>query len=271
VDPTKQFVDRDHLQRDAYADSAKLNARRDIYRFQIPAPRFPAWALDHLPRNCGRVIDVGCGPGIYLARLSAESRLSFGVGLDLSHGMAVEASAVTTAVGVADAQHLPIRDGAFDTCLCVHMLYHVPDIDRAVSELRRVTRRGGTTLIATNGDNHQRELRDVFDAAVGEITGEAGASVFSLPRRFRMESAGEILGRHFEVVDRDDLPGELVVPEAEPVLAYVESIRSFHEPNLPAGVRWEDVVERLTEKVQAEIDSEGAFRVQVHAGVFVCR
>ena len=41
----------------------------------------------------------------------------------------------------------------------MHMLYHVPEPDRAVRELRRITHPGGRVIVVLNGEDHLRELR----------------------------------------------------------------------------------------------------------------
>jgi SAM-dependent methyltransferase len=46
-------------------------------------------------------------------------------------------------LAAGDAAVLPLRDQVADLTLAAHMLYHVPDPQTAVGELRRVTRRAG--------------------------------------------------------------------------------------------------------------------------------
>ena len=52
------------------------------------------------------------------------------------------ASAASTRAS-RDVQALPFADGAFDVAVAAWMLYHVPDLDRALAELARVLRPGG--------------------------------------------------------------------------------------------------------------------------------
>jgi SAM-dependent methyltransferase len=51
----------------------------------------------------------------------------------------------------ADGEHLPFADGAFDLVYCVAALHHALDLDRMVSELSRVTRRGGLVAALNEG------------------------------------------------------------------------------------------------------------------------
>jgi ubiquinone/menaquinone biosynthesis C-methylase UbiE len=57
-----------------------------------------------------------------------------------------------------DVQALDLPDAAFDAVVANWMLYHVPDRPRALAEIRRVLRPGGTLFSATNGDAHVREI-----------------------------------------------------------------------------------------------------------------
>lgn len=265
----RKFVEREHLVNDAYSDSAKLSARRAIYKYQTPNIGLPTWALQHLEHPPGRVLDVGCGPGVYLQKLKDSADQT--VGVDLSHGMVAEAQRISPDVCVANAEQLPFRDSTFDTTLSIHMLYHVPDIARAVSELRRVTRPGGTVLVVTNGADHQRSLRDTFDRIVQNLTGSTAEPVLSTARRFRLEEGVEILGQAFHHVERDDFNAEIEVPSAGPVIDYMESIRSFHEHKLQKPVTWEQVMTLFEEEVKKEIVRSGCFRTSNRSGVFICR
>ena len=51
---------------------------------------------------------------------------------------------------VGDVQELPFADGIFDCAVAAWMLYHVPDLDRALRELARVLRPGGRLVAVTN-------------------------------------------------------------------------------------------------------------------------
>jgi ubiquinone/menaquinone biosynthesis C-methylase UbiE len=264
----ERFTDRTHLVRDAYPDSTNLESRRQIYRFQIPQLSLPEWILGHLQGPVGAVLDVGCGPGFYLGKL--RDRADRLVGVDLSPGMAAEARSATSLTAVADAQYLPFPDGAFDTTLALHMLYHLPDMDRGIAELRRVTRSNGTVLVVTNGSEHMRGIRETFDRVLQKLIARPADPVLSSSRRFRMEEGEEMLSRHFENVFRHDLNAEIAVPETGPVLRYLQSITSYHEHKLPPDVTWESVESAFRDEVKELIDREGAFKTPTHAGVFVC-
>jgi SAM-dependent methyltransferase len=256
---TEAAIDRRLLTEEAYPDSTNLRARQSIYDFKEPELDWFPWVLGHADWPEGAtVLDVGCGPGNYLRELRR------GFGIDLSKGMAREARRHRpTAVG--DVCSLPVRTDSIDRLLAPHMLYHAPDLDRGAAELRRVLREGGLALIVTNGQRHVGHLVDQLSEATGTM-----APVRFIDR-FTLENGGSLLERHFEHVDVDHARGALVVPDAEPVMAYADSCRSLYETQLPDGVTWPEAMLRLADLVRQEIADNGAWSTPTNSGVFVCR
>jgi SAM-dependent methyltransferase len=113
---------------------------------------------------------------------------------------------------VGDAQDLPFADGAFDVVVANWMLYHVPDLEQALSELARVTRPGGRLVAATNSLDHLGELWTL----VGRDRRWEGERFFS-------ENAEEPLRRHFGSVERVDVTGSVTFADREAVRGYVAS------------------------------------------------
>jgi len=100
------------------------------------------------------VLDVGCGPGTdvfdMVQLVGPTGRL---VGLDASEVMVAEArrrakefhGPITFEVG--DVQALPFPDNTFDVCRAERLLEHLPDAERALTEMVRVTRPGGRIAV----------------------------------------------------------------------------------------------------------------------------
>lgn len=92
-----------------------------------------------------RVLEAGCGTGLLLSRI--ERVASEAIGVDLSAGMLARARDRGLTVVQASVEALPFDDASFDTVCSFKVLAHVPDIDRALSELARVTRPGGHLVL----------------------------------------------------------------------------------------------------------------------------
>ncbi len=100
-----------------------------------------------------RIVDVGCGPGFYVAELlDLVGPAGAVTGVDRSADMlAVAAGRVAGREGASfregEATAVPAADGEFDAALCVQVLEYVPDVDAALAELHRVLRAGGRVVV----------------------------------------------------------------------------------------------------------------------------
>lgn len=63
------------------------------------------------------------------------------------HAVDLNPGLYTFADEIVDIQDIPYEDNYFDFILCSHVLEHVPDDNKALSELYRVLKPGGTALI----------------------------------------------------------------------------------------------------------------------------
>ena len=100
-----------------------------------------------------RILDVGCGPGFYVAELLDEVGAGGSVvGLDSSAPMLElarrrNAGRGNVDFGEADAAKLPVADAGSDAALSVQVMEYVPDVASALEELARALRPGGRLLI----------------------------------------------------------------------------------------------------------------------------
>jgi len=165
-----------------------------------------------------RVLEVGPGRGETAEWIAHETGAEV-VAVDQSERMVELTRARGIDARLGDVQALPFEDASFDCVVAAWMLYHVPDVERALAEIARVLRPGGRLVAVTNSSRHYQELR--------ELMGATGA----VP--FRAEEAGEVLARHFGAVDRRDAFGE-VVWEPDEALAYIRaSGQVFGDAPLP--------------------------------------
>ena len=133
-----------------------------------------------------RVLDVGCGTGSLAFALAGDPRIGEVQGIDLSSAYIEHARQRARGrrieFRVGDACALPFEDATFDHCLSSLVLQFVPHPERAVAEMRRVTRSGGVVGACTwdtrGGILIHRMFFDtaaVIDPAAAERRGKACA------------------------------------------------------------------------------------------------
>ena len=103
-----------------------------------------AWLEEALSQNAEkdfRVLDLGCGSG-YLNRKNAPADFRI-YGLDLSNAyLAIARQQAHSDVFIqGDALQLPFKDQSFDLVICSEVLEHLPDHEKALEEIKRVTRK----------------------------------------------------------------------------------------------------------------------------------
>ena len=136
---------------------------------RLLAPAYIAFAG---VKNGDRVLDVGTGTGSLTAALEVRMPASEIVGVDPSEGFIAYAqeNAKSTRVHfeVGDAQALlKFKDASFDNSLALLVMNFIPDHNKAVAEMRRVTRAQGTVSACVwDYDLGMQMLRFFWDEAV---------------------------------------------------------------------------------------------------------
>lgn len=110
--------------------------------------RFYAMLARRHGRHGSRLLEVGSGLGHLVAQLEDTFQTS---GMDLNHWAVKQSRAVvgTSSLQTASAQELPYKDGTFHVVIIKHIVEHLPDPQRALNEIARVTESGGTLILAT--------------------------------------------------------------------------------------------------------------------------
>lgn len=220
---------------DGYTSTAPLEARIAIHRFGINPVSWYDFVRARLPAT-GRLLDVGAGtaalwgaprPGLFL--------------VDYSPAMCATQRAAGFPTARARAEALPFPDATYDGAVACHMLYHLDDPRAGLAELARVVRPGGWVGVATNGTGHMNEL---FDVAA-----RVGAHIDRPHVRFPAEEAAATLAEFFDDVDVHRYDDTLAVPDAEPVIAYLEPLAPL-TPEQRTAVR--DAVGRAPFRVRKD-------------------
>jgi ubiquinone/menaquinone biosynthesis C-methylase UbiE len=142
-----------HVNNEYYTDEERAS---EAYLREIEDRRY-RWhyhlrdLFAHLRGGHGRLLEVGCGIGVDSVQLA---RCGFDVtAVDLTEA-AIEVArqsarmrGVSIDFRVGNAESLDFPDASFDAVYSFGVLHHTPDIDRAVAEVQRVLKPGGTAYV----------------------------------------------------------------------------------------------------------------------------
>lgn len=126
------------------------------------------------------VLDVCCGPGwLTLQAAAAVGATGRAVGVDLSPEIIAAAKENTREAGtenasfeVMDAEELKFPEASFDRVLSSFGLIHVPDAERAVSEMARVLRPSGRVIMTVWGSPEEAVFMRLFSESLKSAAGE---------------------------------------------------------------------------------------------------
>ena len=155
----------------------------------------------------------------------------------------------------ADIMDLPFTANSFNVVTANMMLYHVPDLEGALKEVRRVLKSDGVFCASTFGTP---SLAQTLGSWLSDFV-----SVVDSPEPFTLQNGAATLKTCFADVTRLDYPDSLQITDARDLLAYVYS--------LPEVFHLEDAQRQdvLTELTSHKVD--GVISIPKEYGLFVCR
>ena len=241
------------------------------------------WSRDLAPlfvrfaavRDGDTLLDVGSGTGALAAALAAAAPSGRVVGIDPTASYVALAQAsqegVRVRFQVGDAQQMDFADGTFDRTLSLLVVNFIPDANRAVDEMKRVTRRGGTVAAAVWDYGEGMEMLRVFwDEAIAMTPASDSRDERYMPFCRRGELTA--LWRQHGLLD--------VVEEGLTIETRFTSFADYWEPFLgrqgPAGAYVAALSERernqLEERLRKRLLGEGPDRAFVlHARAWAVR
>lgn len=225
----QKFTDQNYLTQEQYKDSSNLDARMEIHRrFSTNPQGWFNWVFATLIQQPAdaNVLELGCGTGMMWKECADRIPAGWTVTLsDLSDGMLDAAWRNLIVTGrnfkfeKMDAQSIPYADKSFDVVIANHMLYHVPDREKALNEIKRVLKDGGCLIATTVGENHMQEMWNWIECASG---GKQGIVTLS----FTLENGKEQLQEFFPRVELTRYPDSLRVADLGMIMAYIRSMTS---------------------------------------------
>ena len=203
-----------------------------------------------------KILELGCGTGaMWQGHKDVLSKCSEVVLSDFSAGMLETTKKNLGEMDnveyrVIDIQDIPYEDNYFDVVIANSMLYHVPDVDKAISEVNRVLKSDGIFYAGTTSCHGIMET----------ITDWLGIEA-SFVNVFCLENGGEQLEKHFAKVDIERYIDSLEVTDIDDLMEYIYS-----------GITFKNVCTLPRDKVKDILESHresGVIRLPKGPGVFV--
>lgn len=252
--------------KEQYKNADNLNARINLHRFNTNKIDWNVWFFEkmNIPEY-SNVLELGCGNGLLWMNNQESINETLSITLsDFSEGMLQSAKQninnKNIKYQVIDIQDIPYENESFDIIISRHMLYHVPDIDKALTEVKRVLKPGGKFYVSTNGKEHMQKL----GVLVADYDKNIDFDLQKLANKFGIENGDTFLKKHFSNVFLEEFNGQIVVDKVDPVVSYVMSFSSVQKNMFD-----EHKLDSFYKYVETELDKVGAFRINTKGGMFI--
>jgi SAM-dependent methyltransferase len=142
---------------------------------------------------------------------------------------------------------LPFPDSSFDVVTARHMLYHVPNMNKAIHEAKRVLKPGGHFIAVTNDDGYMLEYWEaVFEAVKDDADFASMQDTRSESLVFSAHLEAEI-HQVFHNTTFTRLEAKLEFPNPEPALDYWDSIQGLYDISNTAWTRGREALAKVLE------------------------
>ncbi|EJO5348844.1 methyltransferase domain-containing protein [Clostridium botulinum] len=130
---------------------------------------------------------------------------------------------------IVNAESIPFEDESFNVVIANHMLYHVPNINKALKEINRVLESEGILFASTVGKNHMKEIREIIsEFNIYNLTSKS----WEITDSFQLENGLKIVSKYFDMVELKRYKDNLKVTDPVYILDYIFSMPGNNKINL---------------------------------------
>ncbi len=228
-----------------YASSGNLQTRISIHeKYSTNKMGFGKWIFSNYEIADGaRVLELGCGTAsmwkgqealiqkcgqLVLSDFSpamveaAKETLGWrkdNLDSESNHDLTGKKASPNLEFKIIDIQNIPYEDNSFDLVIANMMLYHVPDLPRALAEVRRVLKPQGKFYTATFGEHG---IMEYLAGLLGQFGVEDKTS-----RNFTLQNGEDILKTTFATVEKESYEDSLAVTDVADLVDYIYSLASM--------------------------------------------
>ncbi|MCM1130543.1 MAG: class I SAM-dependent methyltransferase [Roseburia sp.] len=246
-----------------YKNTTNLNTRISIHdKYSVNKQGFGNWIVSYYQiTEKMRILELGCGTGdMWKNNLRLINKCLELVLTDISEGM-IEAARKNignlhnVTYQVVDIQNIPFKSNSFDIIIANMMLYHVPNLKKGLSEVKRVLKGGGSFYCATYGEHGILQY-------VAELLKPYGVED-STNKNFTLQNGKQILMQYFTSIEMQEYIDSLEVTNIEDMLDYLNSLASMTSISNISR----DVIKKILEQNMVD----GILKVPKEYGMFICK
>ncbi|MGG7056981.1 class I SAM-dependent methyltransferase [Clostridium tertium] len=251
--------------KDQYSDDKNLAIRTKLHlKYSTNKQGFAPWLFDKYEfLENFNILELGCGNGAQWENRIEDLPKSCSLTLsDFSEGMVDIVRKNYSKYNNVSFQQIDIQDinfpnETFDIIIANHMLYHIPDLQKALYEVKRVLKTGGKFYSTTNGNGG---MRTFLHNALKHVDPDTNA--FTQEFSFNLQNGYEILSNNFSKVKRIDFEDSLSITETQDLIDWMKStisIASYSEKDID---RLFDYFEEIRKK-------QGVINIEKECGLFI--
>lgn len=217
--------------REQYKNTNNLKLRKRLHeKYSVNKIGFQKWMFEQYPfRTKMKVLELGSGRGeLWDYYFDDDTLQGYEMDITLSDfadGMVDYLRHNLAGKGISvqkiDITDIPYEKDSFDLIIANSMLYHVKDIDLALSGVKRVLKKDGLFYCSTFGMNGMLQyLYQALDELGIPYNHESNIS-------FTLQNGMQLLKKYFTKVERYDYEDALAIDKVEDYLEYIYSMASM--------------------------------------------
>ena len=223
---------------------------------------FNNWIFSNYQNTDGvKILELGCGTGeLWKSNLDSIDKMKQLIITDFSNDMVETTKSVignrdNVNYERMDIQNISFKNETFDIVIANMLLHHVNDIDKAISEVNRVLKKGGIFYCATFGENGVVDyLASLFKDVVNQNLEN---------KTFTLQNGKTFLNRYFDTVEILIYDDELQVTSIDDLVQYIQSLKGISE----IGSLEEEIIRK---RLESEFNN-GMLIIPKEYGMFIAR
>jgi len=249
-----------------YKTHKNLSHRINLWSYGTNKESWHKWIFNKIQlQENERLLELGCGTGkLWVENFNDIPATCKIIISDFSKNMLKKAKKNLRPFNLPiryekiNAEDIPYAEQTFDVVIGCHILYHIPNIEKALKSICSVLKPNGRFISTTVSFQHMQELKD-FLSDFG-LTFEKKVKFFS---EFRNETGKDILNRYFKDIDFYEYINQVNISFIEPLKEYINSM--FPNKQYPHFKEMESQIDNAIRKI---LEEKSQFKITGISGLF---